>query len=125
MNEMCIKFIPPSEQRYATAGDYFFLGDVLQVRVSIMKDWRHMACTLIHELVELFIVQYQGVSFKTIDRWDMAFERRRKPGNVDEPGDDPNAPYRVAHCAASGVERIVAALLLVCWSDYCKEVEAP
>jgi hypothetical protein len=121
---MCIKFIPPGEQRYATAGDYFFLGDVLQVRVSIMKDWRHMACVLIHELFEIFIVQHQGVSFKTIDRWDMAFERRRKPGNVDEPGDDPNAPYRVAHCIASGVERILAAALLVCWSDYEREVHA-
>jgi hypothetical protein len=124
MNDICIKFIPHSQQRYPTVGDYFHLGGALQVRISVMKDWRHMVCVLIHELVELFIVQYQGVSFKTIDRFDMAFEKRRKLGNVDEPGDDQNAPYRIAHCISSGIERILAAALLVCWSDYAKEVES-
>ena len=48
----------------------------------------------------------------------MAFEKARKKGNEDEPGDDPRAPYVVQHCIATGVERILAALLGVSWKRY-------
>ena len=39
-------------------------------------------------------------------------------GNLDEPGDCPDAPYKRQHCVATGVERIMAAMLGVDWKAY-------
>lgn len=94
------------------------------ISVSKMNDWRYEFLVATHELCEVFICRHQGISQKQVDRFDMDYEKKRKPGNFDEPGDDPKAPYRNSHCIASGVERILAAALLVCWKDYCDKVES-
>jgi len=118
-----IKTIPFANMRYPSVGDYFIdhMDDgteVLVVCIARLGNWRYEACVTIHELVEIFIVKHQGIPFEKIDRFDEAFERRRKKGNTDEPGDDPRAPYKFAHCIASGVERVVAAVLGVSWKKY-------
>lgn len=115
-----VKFIQFKDMRYPTVGDYFIdeQANVLLIYIARLGDWRYEACVLIHELVEIFIVKHQGIAFEKIDRFDINFEKRRKKGNVDEPGDDPRAPYRFAHGIASGVERVVAAVLGVSWKKY-------
>lgn len=120
MIEILIKTIPHSQQRYPTVGDYVFNAerDTVIFYISKLGDWRYEACVAIHELTEFFIIKMQGVKLEDIDKFDIAFEKRRKAGNTDEPGDDPKAPYRGAHCVATGVERILAALLGVCWKKY-------
>ena len=38
----------------------------------------------------------------------MAYEKRRKPGDLSEPGDDVRAPYHHQHQVASSIERQLA-----------------
>jgi hypothetical protein len=117
--KIVIETIPHSEHRYPTCGDYWVdRRGVLQVRVSKLKDWRWVALIIIHELWEYFIVRHQKIPLKAIDRFDKEFERNWEKHDHSEPGDSPQAPYRVAHCSATGVERLLASELDVCWFDY-------
>lgn len=81
----------------------------------------------IHELSEVLICHHRGVSQKAIDRFDIRFEKDRKAGlhgKSDEPGDDSRAPYFREHCFATGIERLLAAVLEVDWNKYAEAVEA-
>lgn len=119
-----IKTIPHSQHRYPTVGDWYEREDVMYIRVSEMSDWRYEFLVIAHELIEVYICKHDGVKEKAVDRFDIAFEKKRKLGNNDEPGDDKKAPYRKQHCIATGVERILAGLLGVCWNDYADEIES-
>jgi hypothetical protein len=121
---ICIKTIPHKEHRYETVGDWFYEGETLNIRVSKMSDWRYEFLVALHELVEVFLCRYSGVGQKQVDRFDIAYEKKRKAGDESEPGDSPKAPYRTQHCIATGVERIVAAFLGVVWADYDKEIQS-
>jgi hypothetical protein len=115
--------IPHKEQRYPTVGDWWYDEEgVLQIRVSKLSSWRLEALIVVHELVEVLLCKHDRVSTESVDKFDMAYEKARKRGDESEPGDSPKAPYRRQHCVATGVERILAALLGVCWSDYEREL---
>jgi hypothetical protein len=64
------------------------------------------------------------VSQAAVDRFDQAYEPRRKPGDDSEPGDDPKAPYHREHMFASKVERMLANHLNVNWGAYDREVSS-
>jgi hypothetical protein len=120
--------IDHSSQRYPSVGDWQFEesvqdGTTLVIRVSKMSDWRYEFLVALHELVEVALCSWGGVTQKQVDKFDIDFEKKRKPGNVDEPGDDIRAPYRFQHGIASGVERIAGAILGVDWNKYADEVE--
>lgn len=120
-----VKTIHHSAQRYDTCGDWWWEGeakDILQIRVSEMRDDRYEWLVAVHELVEALCCRRDGVSQKEVDEFDIDFEQNRKTGNVSEPGDDIRAPYRQQHCLATGVERVLAFALGVCWSDYEQEI---
>ena len=119
-----IDSIPHGRQRYPTVGDWFYRGDTLVVRVSKMSDPRYEQLVALHELVEVLLCKKRGITQKSVDAFDKAFEKARKPGNVDEPGDDPKAPYRKEHFFATNVERLMAAELGVDWNKYAVEVES-
>jgi hypothetical protein len=123
-----IKVIPHSEQRYPTVGDWFYTPDgddkLLCIRVSKMSDRRYEFLVALHELVEVKLCEWGGITQEMVDAFDMEFEKNRHPDDLSEPGDDSSAPYRVQHCIATGIERIVAALLGVSWNEYAKEVES-
>jgi hypothetical protein len=138
--KIIIETIPHKQQRYPTVGDWYFEEEcvvttgptrrkdakkvkVLHIRVSAMKDWRHEYLVALHELVEVMQCRHDGVTQAQVDRFDIAFEKRRKPGNVDEPGDSRNAPYQKQHALASGIERVAMAALDVKLDDYAEEVE--
>lgn len=119
-----IETIPHRSQRYPTVGDWWWEKDgTLQIRVSSMSDWRYEVLVAVHELVEVLLCKKDRVSKERVDTFDMAFEKARKRGNIDEPGDDIRSPYRRQHGVASGVERILGALLGVDWNRYADEVE--
>ena len=62
------------------------------MRVSALTDWRHSALIAVHELVEALLCKAHGVTTEAVDTWDMG------PGHeLDEPGDDPRAPYHREH----------------------------
>ena len=121
---VCIKVIPHKEHRYETVGDWWFEGGNLFIRISEMGNWRYEMCVTIHELVEVLLCKHCKISTSRVDKFDIAFEKARKPGNTDEPGDDARAPYRVQHGIATGVERIVAALLGVDWNKYESKINS-
>jgi hypothetical protein len=117
--KIVMKSIPHNQQRYETCGDWWVDPDgTWQFRTSELQDWRHMTLILVHEFVEFVLCQWAGITVKEVDEFDKAFEAARPDGNVDEPGDASDAPYRRQHCMATGVERILAALLHVNWRDY-------
>lgn len=118
-----IEIIPHEQQRYPTVGDWLFEpnGD-LTIRVSKLSDWRKEMLVAIHELVEVVLCKHDGVAQETVDKFDITYEKDRKDGNDDEPGDDPGSPYMEQHCVATGVERVLAARLGVCWRQYEDEL---
>lgn len=120
-----IQVIEHEEQRYDTCGDWWFDAEgTLQIRVTKLSDWRRESLIAVHELVEVLMCKHDGISTQVVDDFDKAFEAARAPGNEDEPGDSPAAPYVRQHCVATGVERILAAQLGVDWQTYGDEIEA-
>ena len=122
--KIIIETIPHNKQRYPTCGDWYFRKGTLHIKVSKMGEWRYEMLVAVHELVEVLQCKHTGISQAAVDRFDKAFEKDRKPGNVDEPGDDSKAPYSKQHGIASGVERILGAELDVDWNRYANVVES-
>ena len=76
----------------------------------------------VHELVEVLLCEDRGITQIAVDKFDVEFEDERKPGNTDEAGDDPKAPYRKEHFFATNIERLLGAELGVDWTMYDKAV---
>jgi hypothetical protein len=89
-----------------------------------MSDQRYEFLIGMHEVIEAYLAIYAGVSPDAVDRFDKAYEAKRKPGDDSEPGDDPRAPYHREHVFASKVERLLAQELGVNWSVYDREVSS-
>ena len=110
--EIHIKTIPESDQRYSTAGDYWHDEDgVLQIRLSDDMPKYPQELVLIHELVEIFLCQKDGIKFEDIDNFDMNIFPLRNREEDDEPGDEPDAPYRKQHRRASIIEHMLANMM--------------
>lgn len=113
--------IPYESMRYASAGDWIFEKDgSLTIFVADYGNWKYETLIAVHEIVEAMICRWKNVPQSKVDAFDIAFEEARKPGNTDEPGDDPRAPYRQAHFIATNIERIIAVALGVDWNKYIK-----
>lgn len=118
-----IRTIPHTAQRYPTCGDWWWEDDghTLQVRVSVMGDWRWEFLVAVHELVEVFLCKLAGVNEAEVTYFDIMFEKEREEGKHSpdsEPGFDKRAPYRKQHRIATWVERFLALCLYVNWKDY-------
>ena len=120
--KIIIETIPHKKQRYPTVGDWYFKKGVLHIRVSKMSSWKNEMLVAVHELVEVLLCKDRGITTAQVDAFDKAFEKKRKPGNEDEPGDDPKAPYRKEHFFATNIERLMAAELRVDWAKYDQEI---
>lgn len=117
-----IKTIPHKNQRYKTCGDWWVTpdGDV-EIRVSGTGDWREEALVAFHELREFLVCRHRGLTAEAVDAFDLQYEKDRAAGlhgSEDEPGNDPKAPYRDAHMAATQAERALAYDLAVDWERY-------
>jgi hypothetical protein len=121
ISKICLEVIPHKDQRYETVGDYYRDGDGnLVIKVSDLGDNKKELLVMVHELIEVILTEESGVSEESITKFDIEFEKNRKPGNLDEPGDDPDSPYRVQHAIATSVERMMCALIGVDWKQYEK-----
>lgn len=119
-----IKVIPHEVQRYPTVGDWFYVGDDLEIHVSKLSDWRHEMLIAVHELYEALLCEHDGVTQKQVDDFDKAYEANRDRNHDTEPGDDPAAPYRRQHFRATNIERQLADALDVNWQEYEAELNA-
>jgi hypothetical protein len=75
----------------------------------------------IHELVEGYLCCKNQVTEQDVVTFDEQYEKEReegKHGNAEEPGDDPCAPYRKEHRAATRVEREVCKALGISWTTH-------
>ena len=122
MRPIFISSIPHNTQRYETVGDYYEDGETTQIRVSEMGNEDYEFCVAIHELVEQYICKKRGIKEENISAFDIAFEAARQPGNDEEPGDQPEAPYHKEHVFAECIERLVAREVAVNWKDYTETV---
>lgn len=116
--------IPHRLQAYPTVGNWQFTsGGVPVIFVSNLGNETQELLIAIHELVEVVKCKADGVSQEAVDKFDIAYEKNRKEGDLSEPGDDPRAPYYKQHQAAMAVERLCAVLWEVDWETYAKRVE--
>lgn len=124
--KIIIETIPHGQHRYPTVGDWFYDTDgTLRIKVSTLSDWRRELLVAVHELVEVLTCKNDGVSQEVVDRFDMEYEKKRNPDDIEsEPGDDPKAPYVDQHCLATGIERILAQKWGVKWNEYTDEIES-
>jgi len=120
-----IDTIPHSQQRYPTVGDWQIdeAGN-LHITVSKMSDQRYEFLVGMHEVIEAYLAIHAGVSPEVVDRFDRAYEAKRKRGDDSEPGDDTRAPYHREHVFATKIERLLAVELGVNWRDYDREVSS-
>jgi hypothetical protein len=109
VNNIHVKLIPGTEQRYDTLGDWYYdkHGDLV---IAVTNDSPHnpteesQMLVAVHELVEVLLCRKHRISQKMVDDFDFNFE-----GPEDcEPGDDPAAPYRREHRFAMIVEHMLA-----------------
>jgi hypothetical protein len=115
--------IPHLFQAYNTVGNWQLLEDgTIVIFVSQMKDPRFEMLVVMHELVETVLCKQNGVTQKQVDDFDLRFEKERGADDLSEPGDDARAPYRLEHCFATAVERMLCAACNVNWADYEKEI---
>lgn len=119
-----IQVIPESQQRPEVNGaDWFWdeKGD-LQVRVSPMSDWRYEVALAFHEAFEACLCKNDGVTQKSVDEFDMAFDK----AHPDEPdlnaGDELDAPYKVQHNYATIVDRLFIGACGLLWKSYDDEL---
>ncbi len=89
------------KQRYNTAGDYYATTSGWQFAVSKQKSVDDEFLILIHELVEWYLTQRNGIREEDITAFDVANPSSRDPGS------EPNAPYRNEHRAAMEVEQLI------------------
>jgi hypothetical protein len=120
-----IQTIDHSKQRYPIVGDWQIdkAGD-LHITVSKMSDQRYEFLVGMHEAIEAYLAIHAGVSPEAVDRFDRAYEAKRKAGDDSEPGDDLRAPYHKQHVFASKIERLLARQFGVNWSAYDREVSS-
>lgn len=117
--KIVIETVPHKSHRYATCGDWFRDQEgTLHIKVSEEIGETAAFLVALHELIEHKLCEKRGITQNTVDCFDVQFEDERKPGNTDEPGDDPKAPYRKEHFFATSIERLVAAELGVDWTMY-------
>jgi hypothetical protein len=120
-----IDTIPHSEQRYPTVGDWQIdKAGNLHITVPKMSDQRYEFLIGMHEAIEAYLAINAGVSPEAVDKFDGAYEAKRKAGDDSEPGDNPKAPYHREHVFATKIERLLAVKLGVNWSTYDREVSS-
>lgn len=114
-----IKTVPDKKQRYNTVGDYLeYKNGKLVIYVSDMQNWRYEMLVAIHELVEKSLCKARGICDSEITAFDKQYEKQRRRGISDEPGDDPSAPYHREHRFATKIEKLVAKELGINWEEY-------
>ena len=115
-----IETIQHAAQRYSTAGDWWWDPDgTLQMRISELPEPRYSALVMMHELTEALLCRDRGITAEEVDAWDMG------PGkDLDDPGEDPRAPYHKEHDAATVIERVLAHEMGVNWNAYNDAVDA-
>ena len=120
IKEVHIKLVPLSTIRNNDVGDYFWEGDSLFINVVDLPEYSHSMLIAIHELIEAFMTDYQGIKEEDINKFDALYDAERVGGlhADEEPGFDNRACYRDAHTLCTAIEMMICAFLKISWKDY-------
>lgn len=118
--QITVKVVPHSTQRYPTVGDWYFTSEnkELIIIVSDMGDYRYNFLVAYHEQIEAMLCLERGIKEEDVSAFDIAFESKRQPGDLSEPGNHPEAPYFKEHQYATACEINMATMLGVDWEEY-------
>ena len=117
--------VPQEKIRAEQVGDWMYTNDSIVVYVLETLSPESQLAVAIHELQEAFLCRKKGITDFVVCAFDKQFEDERKNGHHNEdaePGDDPRAPYREEHQAATFVERAVCAALGINWNNHCNGI---
>jgi hypothetical protein len=89
-----VRIIAASQQRYPTAGDWWFGSQGWHFRISKQPDRRYEWLIFVHEFTEAGLCQLMGVSQGEVDAFDMAYEQRRQGKSPAIPGKSRQSPIR-------------------------------
>lgn len=115
--KITIETIPHKEQRYPTVGDWTYEDGNINIKVSEELLLFSQYLVAMHELTEVMLCIRHGISGKQVDEWDMGHPE------LDEPGNDPRAPYYREHLAAEVLERSLASYLEINWWVHERDVD--
>lgn len=109
-----IKTIDASVMRYPTAGDWEWLPDgALKITAPDYGGQDQSALLVaLHELVEAWLCRRDGVTDQEVTKFDTDHPK------LEEPGDDPRAPYHIQHQAAMLTEKTVAMSFSADWDAH-------
>jgi len=116
-----IEAFPPGQMRYKTAGDWYYIGNILHVNVVKMEDGRHEFLLAVHEFVEAMLCRFRVIDQKLVDKWDS--EHPDGEGIYPESGDIPGCPYRRDHRIAMIIEQQLAHELGIDWFAYEEKLD--
>jgi hypothetical protein len=128
MLDIRIVTIRHKDQRYPTVGDWTFNRvsqgrKQLTIYVSDMQDMYKESLVAIHELVEVLLCSFRGITEEQVDNFDLEYEAKRtKDDLTSEPGDSILAPYHKEHFFATNIERLICAEMGIDWMEYEKTV---
>lgn len=116
--KITIEMIPHDQQRYPTCGDWQWdeLEENLTIKVSQMP-FQSFFLVGIHELVEAILCALNGTTQESVDKFDMSNPE------LNEPGDDPNAPYHEEHQVAKAIEILLAKAIDIRWTEHERNIE--
>ena len=97
VNRIIINFVPHTEQRYDTVGDYQQIDNILFITISQELGNDIAFETLHHELREWELNKKAGISDETVDKWDFLNKE------VTE-----GCPYFEQHNKATELSRFIA-----------------
>ena len=126
--KIVIETIPHDKQRYPTCGDWVVEEDgTRHIFVSDMGNDDYAFLVGLHEMIEQRLCEKRGIPQDAVDAFDKKYEADREAGlhdENDEPGDDPNAPYRREHFFATNIECLMCDQLGITFKDYENAVYA-
>jgi hypothetical protein len=106
-----IDTIPHNSQRDNTLDDWIIKGKILNIPVSNLGKIEYNALLIIHGLIEAVLCAQRGISEKSVREFDLK-------SKLDDPGQDPKAPYHKEHLEGNRFERLVARSFGIDWKDY-------
>jgi hypothetical protein len=115
--KIAIITIDPSENRYGTVGDWIFAenGDLLVTTTRCGNKDTELLVAL-HELVEAYLCQRDGIDEEIVSAWDIAHPDAEEPAEVE------GSPYFNQHACAIEVEKVICKHLGIDWEEHQQRV---
>jgi hypothetical protein len=103
LNYIEVKFRWHELMRYDTLGDYYYVDYENCIRIDISKavDREEQLQILVHELIEMILVEKREIGFESVDKWDLGHTSNNDPGSMKK------CPYRKEHLFAMKVEKML------------------